>query len=122
LLPVLRPFVLAVAFGIIFVAGAFAQADGKASVVSESVARQRVKVKVDPEYPATARQFKIFGEVVTQVTIGADGKIESVDDVKGNMILQASVKNVLRKWVFEPYVLDGKPIRIKTSLSFNFRL
>jgi TonB family protein len=118
----LHPLVPTVALGIILVAGASGQADVKTSFVSESVVRQRVKVKVDPEYPATARQFKIFGEVVTQVTIGPDGKIESVDDVKGNMILQASVKNVLRKWVFEPYVLDGKPARIKTSLSFYFRL
>ena len=81
-----------------------------------------IKFKVEPEYPATARQFHIAGEVITHVTVGQDGKVESIDDAKGNLILQASVKTVLRKWMFSPYVFEGKPTRFKTSLTFGFRM
>jgi len=90
--------------------------------ISESSARQLVKYKVEPEYPATARQFHIAGEVIAQLTVGPDGKVETIDEAKGNLILQASVKTVLRKWIFGPYVPEGKPTRFKTSLTFSFRL
>jgi len=91
--------------------------------INESSARQLVKYKIEPEYPATARQFHIAGEVIAQLTVGPDGKVETIDEAKGNLILQASVKTVLRKWVFGPYVAaDGKPTRFKTSLTFSFRL
>lgn len=108
--------------GVMLAALAVAQQDEKATFVSESAARQHIKVKVDPEYPATARQFRIAGDVIARITIGTDGKVETVDETNGNMLLQASVKTVLRKWVFMPYVVEGKAVRVKTSLSFNFRL
>ncbi|MCU1329459.1 MAG: outer rane transport energization protein TonB [Bryobacterales bacterium] len=117
-----RSCLLIAATGLMACAFAFAQGDANPMFVSESAARQRVKVRVDPEYPATARQFKISGDVVAQITIGTDGKVESLDDAKGNMILQSSVKTVVRKWVFMPYLVEGKAVRFKTSLSFNFRL
>lgn len=96
--------------------------DAKVLFVSETVARQMVKVKVDPEYPATARQFHMAGEVVAQITVGPDGKIETLNEVTGNQILQSSVKMALRRWVFSPYLTDGKPIRFRTIMTFAFRI
>ena len=96
--------------------------DSRPVLLTESSARQMIKYKVDPEYPATARQFHISGPVVTEITIGTDGKVESVDDAKGNPILQASVKTTLRRWIFNPYQVGGKPIRVKTVMTFYFRL
>lgn len=121
-LPAMHLPVCAMLAGLLAASLAVAQTDARPTFVSESVARQRIKVKVDPEYPATARQFRIAGEVVVQITIGADGKVETIDEARGNMVLQASVKTALRKWVFDPYPISGKPTRVKTSLSFNFRL
>lgn len=101
---------------------AFSQSDSKPATVSETQARLSIKYKVDPEYPATARQFHLFGVVVAQITVGPDGKVESVDDASGNQILQGAVKSALRKWVFSPFLVDGKPSRVKTSMTFSFRL
>jgi TonB family protein len=99
-----------------------AAGDAKAILLNETVVRQMIKYKIDPEYPATARQFHIFGDVVVQVTIGADGKVESVDEARGNQLLQGSVKSALRKWVFSPYLADGKAARVRTSMTFSFKL
>ncbi len=88
--------------------------------VAESTARNLIKHKVDPEYPATARQFHMGGAVVASVTIGTDGKVESVAEIKGNQILQGSVRSALQKWVFSPYLRDGKAVRMRTTLSFVF--
>jgi TonB family protein len=102
--------------------GATAQKDTKPVHVSEIEARQRIKYRVDPEYPATARQFRIGGEVVAVITIGADGKVESIDGVKGVQILTAPVVAALRKWIFSPFIQDGMPIRVQTSITILFKL
>lgn len=89
-------------------------------VVAEPTARNLIKHMVDPEYPATARQFRMGGVVMASITIGTDGKVESVAEIKGNQILQGSVRSALQKWLFSPYMRDGKPVRMRTTLSFMF--
>jgi TonB family protein len=107
--------VLAVCFS------AIAQSD-KPMRVTEPVARQSVKYRVDPEYPATARQFKIAGDVIARITIGTDGKVESIDEATGNQLLKTSATSALRKWIFLPFARDGKPVRVQTSITFQFHL
>jgi TonB family protein len=96
--------------------------DEKLSLLNESVARKLIKYKVDPEYPATARQFRLAGDVQAEIVIAADGKVESVLRVTGNPVLQAPVKTALRKWIFEPYTVEGKGVRIRTRITFTFKL
>jgi TonB family protein len=91
-------------------------------LVSEAHVKQAIKYKVDPEYPATARQFRVTGVVVAEFTIGTDGKVESVDSATGNQLLTGAVKTALRKWVFTPFEMDGKPIRVRSTMTFTFRL
>jgi len=89
--------------------------------LDEAVVRKSLKSHVDPEMPAAARQFHIYGEVSTQFTIGLDGKVESIDDEKGNQLLKASVATALKKWVFVPFTHDGAPVRVKTGITFAFK-
>jgi TonB family protein len=96
--------------------------DAKLPLLNETVARKMVKYKVDPEYPATARQFRIFGDVQAEIVIGSDGKVESILNATGNQLLQGPVKAALRKWVFEPSTVDGKGVRIRTRITFTFKL
>jgi|SRR6185312_6587112 len=96
--------------------------DEKLPLLNETVARKLVKYKVDPEYPATARQFRLSGDVQAEIIIGLDGKVENVLHETGNPVLQGPVKTALRKWVFEPYTVDGKSVRIRTRITFTFKL
>jgi TonB family protein len=91
-------------------------------LISEVAALQLVKHRVEPEYPATARQFHITGRVISQITVGADGKVESVDQSKGPDILSATVKTSLRKWLFMPFTVAGKPVRFRTTITISFNL
>jgi TonB family protein len=77
---------------------------------------------VDPEYPATARQFHMAGDVSAEIVIGVDGKVESVLSTTGNQLLQGPAKAALRKWVFEPYVVDGVGVRVRTRITFRFKI
>lgn len=89
--------------------------------LGEAVVRKSLKSHVDPEMPAAARQFHIYGDVETQFTIGLDGKVESIDEAKGNQLLKASVAAALKKWVFIPFTHDGAPVKVRTEITFEFK-
>jgi len=123
-----RGLFLGVLTGFIFVATleippVFAQNQPSSTVLylDESAVRRSIKTRVDPEMPAAARQFHIYGDVVAQFTIGLDGKVESIDQAKGNQLLAASATTALKKWTFIPFTHDGAPVRVKTAITFAFK-
>lgn len=91
-------------------------------VVTGHAMRQAALFDQDPEYPAAARQFRLSGEVVVELTVGVDGKVENVEVTKGKPILNDAVLRAVRRWSFQPFVVDGRPRRVKSTLSFNFQL
>jgi TonB family protein len=78
--------------------------------------------RVEPEYPANARQQKVQGDVVLQVHIGTDGAVEGVDVVSGPDPLVQSSANAVRQWRFKPRVQNGEAVRMQTRVTLNFRL
>jgi TonB family protein len=91
-------------------------------VVSTRDIRAAALIHQEPEYPATARQFRMSGEVVAEFVVGVDGKVENVSITKGSPILSDAVVRALRKWSFSPFKVDGRVRRVKSTLSFNFQL
>ena len=96
--------------------------EGKTIVISSSAAREAARIHLEPEYPAAARQFRLSGDVQAEVTIGLDGKVESVAVSKGNAILNSAVALAVKKWTFAPFSVDGRPTRAKSTLTFTFKL
>ncbi len=91
--------------------------------IAENDARKAVVKKVEPEYPAMARQVRVSGQVQVDVVIDASGNVESVKVLKGNSLLSSSAVSALKKWKFAPFVGAGnKPSKAVTSLTFDFRL
>ncbi len=97
-------------------------ADSGVVVISAHAIREAAVVHQEPEYPATARQFRMSGEVVAEFVVGVDGKVENVSITKGSPILSDAVVRALRKWSFSPFKVDGRVRRVKSTLSFNFQL
>jgi len=91
-------------------------------ILSGAAIRGAARFHVEPEYPATARQFGMSGEVVAEVTVGLDGKVENIRVMKGTPILNNAVISALKKWTFAPFNVDGHPTRVKSTLSFDFKL
>jgi len=99
------------------------EADNQVIVINSHAIREAAVFKQEPEYPAAARQFRLSGEVVADFTVGLDGKVESVTTSKGGCpLLTEAVSRALRKWTFSPFVVDGHPRRVKSTLTFNFHL
>ena len=97
-------------------------AGDKPVVISDRSFREAAHSRVEPEYPATARQFRVGGEVVAVVTVGLDGKVESVAISKGNALLNTAVVAALKKWTFTPFMADGHPVKVKSTVTFVFKL
>src|ERR1700719_3928785 len=91
--------------------------------VSESDARKAVVKKVEPEYPAMARQIRLSGQVQVDVVITESGAVEKVSVLKGNVLLSNSAVSALKKWKFTPFAgTANKPAKAVASLTFDFRL
>jgi periplasmic protein TonB len=91
--------------------------------VSESDARKAVIKKVEPEYPAMARQIRLSGQVQVDVVIAETGAVEKVNVIKGNVLLSNSAVAALKKWKFTPFAgTANRPSKAIASLTFDFRL
>jgi TonB family protein len=98
------------------------EADNQTIVINSHAIRAAAIFKQEPEYPAAARQFRLSGEVVAEFTVGLDGKVENVVTSKGCPLLTEAVNRALRKWSFSPFIVDGRPRKVKSTLTFDFHL
>ena len=78
--------------------------------------------KVQPEYPAEARQDNIQGTVKIQVIIQKDGYVTVQNVVEGDPILSPAAIEAVKQWRYEPTLFDGKPVDVQTTIEVNFTL
>jgi TonB family protein len=77
---------------------------------------------VEPVYPPDARQARVEGTVKLHVTVGADGRIQSLEPVSGPESLTQAAMTAVREWRYSPTLLNGKPVEMQEDVSFVFRL
>jgi protein TonB len=75
-----------------------------------------------PVYPAVARAAGVTGKVVLQATIGKDGTIEGLRVVSGPDLLRGAAVDAVRTWVYRPYLLNGQPVEVETTVEVTFTL
>lgn len=90
--------------------------------VGDAQAKQAAVVKVMPEYPTMAKQMRLSGRVEVEATIDTEGNVEKVQVVSGNPLLSSAAVAAVKKWKFNPFLEEGKPIRAVASISFDFKL
>ena len=78
--------------------------------------------KVVPVYPPEAKKARIQGTVVLDAVIGKDGKVENLRVVSGPSQLQQSSLDAVRQWTYKPYLLNGDPIEVKTTVNVVYSL
>lgn len=77
---------------------------------------------VDPKYPKEAKKQKRQGQVVLRVRIGADGTVKDLSVISGDADFAAAATQGVKKWRFQPYLVDGKPTQAEQSVTVNFTL
>lgn len=96
-------------------------ASAKPLVVSH-LAEANLLHKVQPTYPAIARQARVQGAVELRAIISKTGTIENLVVVRGHPMLTPSAIEAVRQWRYRPYLLNGEPIEVETEITVNFLL
>jgi protein TonB len=76
--------------------------------------------KTAPVYPAIARAAHVSGVVVLHAVISKTGAIESLSVVSGPEMLRASAVAAVQAWKYKPYLLNGDPTEVETTITVNF--
>jgi TonB family protein len=83
-------------------------------------AMKHLTKKVDPITPPIARLMKTGGPVAADIVIAPDGSVESAKVTSGPPILLTAAIAAIKQWKFDPFVENGYPIRVRTSVEVAF--
>jgi protein TonB len=90
--------------------------------VSSGVTQGLVTHRVEPTYPPIARTAHVQGPVVLAMVIGKDGSIENLHVVSGHPLLRQAAMDALKQWHYRPYILNGEPVEVESTVTINFTL
>jgi TonB family protein len=77
---------------------------------------------VTPTYPESAKLAGIQGSVVLDIVIGKSGEVENAQAISGPKELWSAAAEAVKRWKWEPVLLNEKPIRLRTKVTVNFVL
>jgi periplasmic protein TonB len=90
--------------------------------ISAGVAEGRLVVPIRPVYPRIAVEAHIQGTVVVEATISTEGRIENLRVVSGPAMLVNAAVDAIRAARYHPYLLNGSPVEVETTISVVFTL
>jgi TonB family protein len=91
-------------------------------VISSSEAAGSLSKKVNPVYPPLARQARIQGTVILKVVISKAGDVQSLQLSSGHPILAPAAIEAVKQWKYQPFVVNGEPVEVETTVQVNFTL
>ena len=91
--------------------------------VGNGVSAPRVIYDPDPEYSPEARAARFQGTVVLLAIIGPDGRPRELRVAQSvGMGLDEKALEAVRKWRFEPAMLNGHPVPVRIEVEVGFHL
>ncbi len=102
-----------------------AQAASAEATIRQSSGVQAAKIIQNPEpvYPPIARQARIQGTVTLDATIAPDGTVQRLVLLSSsNPLLTPAAMDAVKKWTYQPTILNGQPVTVSTTVDVNFRI
>jgi protein TonB len=90
--------------------------------IGGQVAAAKLISQPKPIYPPIARQAHIQGIVRLEAVISRDGAIENLTVIGGHPLLIPAALDAVRKWRYQPTLLNGAPVEVITTVDVNFTL
>ncbi|MDE3201931.1 MAG: TonB family protein [Acidobacteriota bacterium] len=90
--------------------------------VSSGVLDGRLIFKRNPTYPPIAISAGIQGTVKLQAVISKTGKIENLRVISGLAMLRQAAIDAVSQWRYQPYILNGQPVEVETTVNVVFNL
>jgi TonB family protein len=75
-----------------------------------------------PAYPESALEQEIEGPVVMDVVISDMGVVRYVHVIDGDRHLRAAAEDAVMRFRYKPYLLNGSPVEVTTTVRVDFRL
>jgi periplasmic protein TonB len=88
--------------------------------VSAGVTAGMLLAPIRPVYPAIARASHVSGAVVVEAVISKTGTIESLHVTSGPEMLRSAALDAIRAARYRPYLLNGEPTEVQTTITVNF--
>jgi TonB family protein len=88
-----------------------------AAVMQSNLITSRV-----PAYPADAKAERVEGKVVLQAIISKEGTVDDLRVIDGNPMLRNAAIDAVSKWHYRPYIQNGRPVEVSTTIRVDFRL
>ena len=94
----------------------------KKTLISSGVMAGNKISGASPTYPAIARAARVQGTVVIAATIAKSGAIENLRVSSGPPMLTTSALDAVKTWRYRPYLLNGAPVEVETTINVVFSL
>jgi periplasmic protein TonB len=90
--------------------------------VGGDVLAAKLITKVLLTYPPLARQIRVSGTVRLIGVVGKDGTLQQLRVVSGHPLLIQAALEAVRQWVYQPTILDGRPVEVTAPIDVIFTL
>jgi TonB family protein len=75
-----------------------------------------------PAYPEVAKADRVQGPVVVRAIISKTGTVQDVHVLQGDPLLRNAAAEAIYKWRYRPYLLNGQPVEVATTITVDFKL
>jgi len=87
--------------------------------VPELAERALLNSQAPLDYPAAAGAQQ--GTVILQILIGRDGAVQDAKFQQGSLVFARSAIAGVKQWKFKPYLMNGRPVSVQTTLTIKFK-
>jgi protein TonB len=91
-------------------------------MIPGNVQQAKLVEQTRPVYPPAAKQAGVSGLVLLSVAIGKDGRVRDIVVMSGDAVLAAAALDAVKRWVYQPTLLNGNPVEVATTVEVNFTL
>jgi TonB family protein len=77
---------------------------------------------ITPTYSPIARQSRVVGKVAVEVDLDEEGNVSDAKATSGHAMLRQSAEDAAKRSKFKPALFNGKPIKAKGTITYNFSL
>jgi len=64
----------------------------------------------------------VQGTVVLQAVVGKGGQVSELRILSGPPMLQQAALDAVKQWVYRPYLLNGSPVEVMTTVNVVFQI
>jgi hypothetical protein len=91
-------------------------------LVGGNISRPKRVKFVEPVFPPEAEASGVQSLVIVELTVDREGKVVEVKPLRGAAQVIPSAVEAARQWIYEPTLVDGKPVSLRFAETVLFVL